>query len=78
MNSKCNNTIGSHTCECQPGYTGNGQNWEGEFNVLVTIFRIFLHDTFDYSAAPFSRVARQLDNLLLIYNSLYIEFKRLV
>ena len=26
---------------------------------------IALHDTFNYSAAPFSRVARQLDNISL-------------
>ena len=41
MNAKCNNTLGSHTCECQPGYTGNGQNCKGEFNVFVTIFNYF-------------------------------------
>ncbi|XP_066022877.1 uromodulin-like [Pocillopora verrucosa] len=25
-NANCSNTIGSHICDCQPGYTGNGQN----------------------------------------------------
>ena len=30
--AKCTNTIGSHVCECQPGYTGNGQNCTGEFD----------------------------------------------
>ena len=30
VNAKCNNTLGSHICECQPGYTGNGQNCTGE------------------------------------------------
>ena len=38
---------------------------------------IVLHDTFNYSAAPFSRVARQLDNLSMrnsaILSSLNIE-----
>ncbi|XP_066022416.1 epidermal growth factor-like protein 6 [Pocillopora verrucosa] len=24
--ANCTNTIGSHVCDCQPGYTGNGQN----------------------------------------------------
>ena len=66
MNAKCNNTLGSHVCECQPGYTGSGQTCTAEFNFFVTIFIIVLHDTFDYSAAPFGRVARQLDNLLLM------------
>ena len=28
--AKCTNTIGSHVCECQPGYTGDGQNCAGE------------------------------------------------
>ena len=30
-NANCANTIGSHVCNCQPGYTGNGQNCTGEF-----------------------------------------------
>ena len=30
--AKCTNTIGSHVCECQSGYTGNGQNCTGEFD----------------------------------------------
>ena len=59
VNAKCNNTLGSHVCECQPGYTGNGQNCAGEFNFFVAIIRIVLHDTSDCGAAPFSRVARQ-------------------
>ncbi|XP_066023379.1 protein kinase C-binding protein NELL2-like [Pocillopora verrucosa] len=25
-NANCTNTNGSHLCDCQPGYTGNGQN----------------------------------------------------
>ena len=29
-NANCTNTIGSHVCDCQPGYTGNGQNCTGE------------------------------------------------
>ena len=36
--AKCANTIGSHVCECQPGYNGNGQNFTGEFD------RIYLTD----------------------------------
>ena len=29
--ANCTNTIGSHVCDCQPGYTGNGQNCTGGF-----------------------------------------------
>ena len=29
--AKCINTIGSHACNCQRGFTGNGQNCTGEF-----------------------------------------------
>ncbi|CAH3159163.1 unnamed protein product, partial [Pocillopora meandrina] len=28
--ANCTNTNGSHECDCQPGYTGNGQNCTGE------------------------------------------------
>ena len=31
-NAKCTNTIGSHVCECQPGYTGNGHICKGEYD----------------------------------------------
>ena len=29
MNATCTNTIGSHVCDCHPGYAGNGQNCTG-------------------------------------------------
>ena len=32
-NANCSNTIGSHVCDCQPAYTGNGQNCTGEFGI---------------------------------------------
>ena len=48
--------------ECHSGFTGSGQNCTGEFNLFAIIFRIVLHDTFDYSAAPFSYISRKLDN----------------
>ena len=32
-NANCTNTNGSHVCDCQPGYTGNGQNCTGEFGI---------------------------------------------
>ena len=68
VNSTCVNTLGSHVCQCHAGCTGNGRNCTGESNIFATctIFRTVLHVTFNYSAAPFSRVARELDNVLLI------------
>ena len=63
VNAACMNTLGSHVCQCQTGYTGNGTNCTGKFNLFSTICRIVLQDTFDYSAAQFSCVARQLDDL---------------
>ena len=68
VNASCMNTLGSHVCQCHAGYTGNGRNCTGESNIFptCTIFRTVLHVTFNYSAAPFTHVARQLDNLLLI------------
>ena len=44
-NAKCKNTLGSHVCECLAGYTGNGQNCTGEFNISLQHL-----DTFDYSS----------------------------
>ena len=74
VNATCKNILGSHVCQCHAGYTGNGQNCAGEINLVVTIFRIVLHDTFNYSAAPFSRVARQLDNLSLRNSAILSSF----
>lgn len=34
VNASCTNTIGSHVCECHPGYTGNGLNCTGDFDRL--------------------------------------------
>ena len=31
-NATCNNTIGSYTCECNIGYTGDGYNCTGKSN----------------------------------------------
>ncbi|CAH3133081.1 unnamed protein product, partial [Porites lobata] len=28
VNAYCNNTVGSHNCTCNPGYTGNGTTCE--------------------------------------------------
>ena len=33
---------------------------------MYSMLRVVLHDTFDYSTAPFSRVAGKLDDLLPI------------
>ena len=74
VNATCTNTLGSHVCQCHAGYTGNGQNCAGEINLVVTKFRIVLHDTFNYSAAPFSRVARQLDNISLRNSAILSSF----
>ena len=66
LNATCTNTLGSHVCECHPGYTGNGRNCTGEFNFpryMYSVLRVVLHDTLDYSTAPFSRVAEKLENL---------------
>ena len=31
-NAKCTNTIGSFTCTCKEGYTGNGVNCKGTYS----------------------------------------------
>ena len=66
VNATCVNTLGSHVCQCHAGYTGNGRNCTGESNIFPTCTIFRMHVTFNYNAAPFSRVAGQLDNLLLI------------
>ena len=30
VNAVCQNTVGSHTCTCKAGYTGNGQTCHGK------------------------------------------------
>ena len=36
-NAACMNTLGSHVCQCHAGYTGNGENCTGKFNLSSTI-----------------------------------------
>ena len=43
VNAACMNTLGSHVCQCHAGYTGNGANCTGKFNLFSTICRIVLH-----------------------------------
>jgi len=40
--SSCTNTIGSYTCACLSGYTGNGYNCTGEFPLSTSSFRCFI------------------------------------
>ena len=37
VNAACMNTLGSHVCQCHAGYTGNGENCTGKFNLFSTI-----------------------------------------
>ena len=43
VNAACTNTLGSHVCQCHAGYTGNGENCAGKFNLFSTICRIVLY-----------------------------------
>ena len=36
--ANCTNTIGSHVCDCQPGYTGNGQNCTGDKSFFIFFY----------------------------------------
>ena len=71
--ANCTNTNGSHVCDCQPGYTGNGQNCTGElitrkcghrWFILVRSFFCCLYNVF---CAPLAKqeqfMAYALDNL---------------
>ena len=35
-NAQCTNTIGSFTCVCNEGYSGDGRTCTGQFDVLIT------------------------------------------
>ena len=41
----CNNTIGSYTCTCNPGYNGDGNECEGKclINMIITFHNDELH-----------------------------------
>ena len=41
INADCTNTIGSYTCMCHPGYSGNGVSCNGRKLILVGFFLQF-------------------------------------
>ena len=75
-NAKCTNTIGSHVCECQPGYTGNGQNCTGEFDryyltnrealTVILFCQNILNSSIQYWIKP---------NLLLFLVAIVVQLK---
>ena len=73
-NANCTNTNGSHVCDCQPGYTGNGQNCTGEFGIArkcghgwFILVRSFFFCIYNVFCAPVAKqeqlMAYALDNL---------------
>lgn len=39
-NAKCNEGVGTFTCTCMPGYSGDGVNCEGDYISRVQILQI--------------------------------------
>ena len=35
LNAVCGNTLGSYTCACKPGYSGNGRTCSGKLNSVI-------------------------------------------
>ena len=35
VNAVCGNTLGSYTCACKPGYSGNGRTCSGKLNSVI-------------------------------------------
>ena len=35
VNAVCGNTVGSYTCACKPGYSGNGRTCSGKLNSAI-------------------------------------------
>ena len=74
-NANCTNTNGSHVCDCQPGYTGNGKNCTGEFGITrkcghrwFTLIRSFFCCLCNVFCAPVAKqeqfIAYALESLL--------------
>ena len=60
--ANCTNTNGSYVCDCQPGYTGNGQNCTGEFGItrkcghgLFLLVRSFFFWLYNVFCAPVAK-----------------------
>ena len=49
-NADCNNTEGSFECTCKPGYSGNGVNCTGDYQLQLQLysftFNLQSHDSF--------------------------------
>ena len=72
--ANCINTNGSHLCDYQPGYTGNGQNCTGEFRITMKcghkwfiLVRSFFSCLYNVFCAPVAKqeqfMAYALDSL---------------
>ena len=41
VNAVCRNTLGSYTCACKPGYSGNGRTCSGKLNSVIEKQSVF-------------------------------------
>ena len=77
-NANCTNTNGSHLCDCQPRYTGNGQNCTGKLGIArkcghgwFILARSFFFCIYNVFCAPVAKQeqfkAYALDNTVKAY-----------
>ena len=43
VNTECVNTIGSHSCSCKAGFTGNGKKCVGKFVKWLSLLPVVIH-----------------------------------
>jgi hypothetical protein len=74
-NADCINTVGSYSCQCRNGYTGDGRVCTGNFRRISDIFRYANYVT---AGIYFRYISiRQLcHSWYMLYNSLFVETPR--
>ena len=60
VNAKCKNTVGSYTCTCKKGFTGNGKTCTGKINLTNCLVLPMQRKTIVFSWSSYQMTQHKL------------------